>query len=90
MAEHLKELAILLESHYGHSAFRPLQLEAMSETLSGGDCLLVLPTGGGKSVTFQLPAVLRRQVTLVVSPLLALAKDQVDNANDADIEAASW
>lgn len=81
----------LLTAHFGYPSFRPLQLEALTATLGGADVLLVLPTGGGKSLAFQLAPLLHNQVTVVVTPLLALAKDQVDAANDdADIEAAAW
>ena len=85
------DLHHLLHAHFGYETFRPLQLTAMSSLLSGQDVLLILPTGGGKSLTFQLPAVLRNQISIIVTPLLALAQDQVEIANDLhDIEAASW
>ncbi|KAG7667180.1 hypothetical protein Ndes2526B_g04315 [Nannochloris sp. 'desiccata'] len=80
----------LLSLHFGYDAFRPLQLDAIKAVLSGKDCLLMLPTGGGKSMTFMVPAVASRKISVIITPLLALAKDQVDNANDHDIEAASW
>jgi superfamily II DNA helicase RecQ len=79
-----------LSLHFGYDAFRPRQLDAIKTVLSGKDCLLVLPTGGGKSMTFMLPAVASSKISIIVTPLLALAKDQVENANDNDIEAASW
>jgi superfamily II DNA helicase RecQ len=84
------KLGALLSLHFGYDTFRPLQLDAIKTVLSGKDCLLVLPTGGGKSMTFTLPAVASNKICIVVTPLLALAKDQVENANDHDIEAASW
>ncbi len=80
----------LLSLHFGFSEFRPLQLDAINSVIGGKDCLLVLPTGGGKSLTFMLPPVALQKTAIVVTPLLALAQDQVDNANDHDIEAASW
>jgi len=83
-------LNALLSLHFGYDAFRPLQLDAIKSILIGKDCLLVLPTGGGKSMTFMLPAVASQKISVIVTPLLALAKDQVENANDHDIEAASW
>jgi len=67
---------ILLEV-FGHSGFRPLQEEAVRAALEGRDVGLVLPTGGGKSLCYQLPALMREGVTVVVSPLLALMQDQV-------------
>jgi len=63
---------------FGLTAFRPGQREVIEAVLAGEDCLCVMPTGGGKSLCYQLPAVARPGVTLVVSPLIALMKDQVD------------
>ena len=82
-------LTCALRKYWGHATFRPLQREAMEATLSGRDCLLVLPTGAGKSIAFQLPAVLQQGVTLVVSPLIALATEQVAELTDRGIEAAA-
>jgi ATP-dependent DNA helicase RecQ len=65
-------------SRFGHSTFRTLQLETIEAVLAGRDCLTVLPTGGGKSLTYQLPATLLQGTTVVISPLIALMKDQVD------------
>ncbi len=67
-----------LNHHFGFDTFRPLQQEIVEATLSGNDVLALLPTGGGKSLCYQLPAVLSGGLTLVVSPLIALMKDQVD------------
>jgi ATP-dependent DNA helicase RecQ len=67
-----------LEHHFGYGAFRPLQREIIEASLAGHDVLALLPTGGGKSLCYQLPALLRPGLTLVVSPLIALMKDQVD------------
>jgi ATP-dependent DNA helicase RecQ len=64
---------------FGLSEFRPGQSDVISAVLRGEDCLCVMPTGGGKSLCFQLPAVARDGLTLVISPLIALMKDQVDN-----------
>jgi ATP-dependent DNA helicase RecQ len=63
---------------FGHANFRTLQLETIQAVLAGRDALTVLPTGGGKSLTYQLPATLLPGITIVVSPLIALMKDQVD------------
>src|SRR5512136_301659 len=63
---------------FGLTAFRPGQKEVISSVLSGQDCLCVMPTGGGKSLCYQLPAIVLNGLTLVVSPLIALMKDQVD------------
>ena len=72
---------ISLESflpRFGLTEFRSGQREVISAVFSGQDCLCVMPTGGGKSLCYQLPAVAREGLTLVVSPLIALMKDQVD------------
>ena len=63
---------------FGLTAFRPGQREVIAAVLAGQDCLCVMPTGGGKSLCYQLPAVALDGLTLVVSPLIALMKDQVD------------
>ncbi|MCC6640970.1 MAG: ATP-dependent DNA helicase RecQ [Deltaproteobacteria bacterium] len=71
----------------GHTAFRPGQREAISTLLSVGRCLLVAPTGGGKSLVYQLPATLFEGTTLVVSPLVALMQDQVDALSSRNVAA---
>jgi ATP-dependent DNA helicase RecQ len=72
---------------FGHSSFRPLQLETVEAVLAGKDALTVLPTGGGKSLTYQLPASLLPGTTVVISPLIALMKDQVDALNRKGVAA---
>jgi len=67
----------VLKRVFGHTGFRPLQEKAVDAALSGKDLLLILPTGGGKSLCYQLPALLKEGVTVVISPLLALMQDQV-------------
>lgn len=76
-----------LNHHFGFETFRPLQQEIVEATLSGSDVLALLPTGGGKSLCYQLPAVLSPGLTLVVSPLIALMKDQVDSLSANGIAA---
>jgi ATP-dependent DNA helicase RecQ len=79
-----------LESHLGRfklNSFRPGQREVLAAILAGHDCLCIMPTGGGKSLCYQLPAIAREGLTLVVSPLIALMKDQVDALTSLGISA---
>ena len=76
-----------LKKHWGYDRFRPMQEEIVSEALAGRDVLAILPTGGGKSICFQVPAMMRPGICLVVSPLIALMKDQVQNLRDRGIPA---
>ncbi len=80
----------LLERYWGYTSFRPLQREAMEAILAGRDSLVVLPTGGGKSLCFQAPAVEGNGVALVVSPLISLMKDQVDTLVGNGVPAAAY
>ena len=77
----------ILEDVYGYREFRPGQAELIAGILSGRDCLGVMPTGAGKSITYQIPARLLGGTTLVISPLIALMKDQVDALNAVGIRA---
>jgi ATP-dependent DNA helicase RecQ len=77
----------LLKRYFGFSSFRPLQEEIIRATLEGRDVFALLPTGGGKSLCFQLPALIRPGLTVVVSPLIALMKDQVDSLQAGGIAA---
>jgi ATP-dependent DNA helicase RecQ len=76
-----------LKHHFGYDAFRPLQREIIETVLDGRDALALLPTGAGKSLCYQLPAVVRSGLTLVISPLIALMKDQVDALRTGGIAA---
>ncbi len=77
----------LLKQVFGFSSFRPLQREIIEDALAGRDVFALLPTGGGKSLCFQLPALVQPGLTLVVSPLISLMKDQVDALRASGIEA---
>ncbi len=77
----------LLKKFFGFTSFRPLQEDIIRDTLAGRDVFAVLPTGGGKSLCFQLPALARPGLTVVVSPLIALMKDQVDSLQAAGVAA---
>ena len=77
----------LLQEHWGHAAFRPGQEDIITSVLSGHDTLALLPTGGGKSICFQVPALARPGICVVVSPLIALMKDQVENLRKRGLKA---
>ena len=76
-----------LRNQFGLERFRAGQREVIEQVLSGRDVLCVMPTGGGKSLCYQLPALLLPGVTLVISPLIALMKDQVDTLNQRGLSA---
>src|SRR5438093_9576639 len=80
-------LSALLKEHFGFDSFLPLQEEIIGDALAGRDVFALLPTGGGKSLCFQLPALVRDGLTVVVSPLIALMKDQVDAMQASGIAA---
>jgi ATP-dependent DNA helicase RecQ len=79
----------ILLKYWGYSSFRPLQEEIIQSVLAGRDTLALLPTGGGKSVTFQVPALAKEGLCVVISPLIALMKDQVDRLRSIGIPAAA-
>jgi ATP-dependent DNA helicase RecQ len=81
------ELLGPLKRHFGHDQFRPLQREIVQDALAGKDVFVLMPTGGGKSLCFQLPALIRDGLTIVVSPLISLMKDQVDALQTSGIAA---
>ena len=81
------ELSVLLKRVFGYGEFRAYQREIIEASLAGRDVLALLPTGGGKSLCFQLPALVRPGLTIVVSPLIALMKDQVDSLRASGVAA---
>ena len=84
----MAEIDDILLRHWGYDSFRPHQREIIESVLDGHDTLGLLPTGGGKSITFQVPAMALPGLTIVVTPLISLMKDQVDNLKNAGIRAA--
>jgi ATP-dependent DNA helicase RecQ len=85
-----RALSDALERYWGYTSFRPLQREAMEAILSGRDSIVVLPTGGGKSLCFQAPAVIQPGLAVIVSPLISLMKDQVDTLVGNGVPAALY
>src|SRR5256886_15129866 len=81
-------MGVLLRERFGFAEFRPGQREVVDAVMTRGAALAVFPTGGGKSLCYQLPALLLDGVTLVVSPLIALMKDQIDALRVLGIDAA--
>lgn len=83
----MDRLHLILQRYFGHTAFKPYQQEIIQDLLEGRDVLAVLATGGGKSLCYQVPALIGNGVTLVISPLIALMKDQVDDLQARGISA---
>src|SRR5215213_2450487 len=85
-----EQLQTVVAKYWGYDTFRPLQREAMDAVIDGRDSIVVLPTGGGKSLCFQAPALVRPGLALVVSPLISLMKDQVDTLVGNGVAAALY
>ena len=79
----------VLKQYFGYEQFREGQLELIQAVESGRDALGIMPTGAGKSMCFQIPALLMEGITLVISPLISLMKDQVRALNQAGVHAAA-
>jgi len=84
----LQQAQALLTQTYGYDAFRPGQQEIITAALNGDDVLVLMPTGGGKSLCYQIPALVRPGIGLVISPLIALMQDQVSSLNQLGVRAA--
>ena len=79
----------ILQRYFGYKAFRGFQKSVIETVLQGRDALVLMPTGGGKSICYQVPALMKDGVAVIVSPLIALMKDQVDMLKDVGIAAAA-
>lgn len=85
----MADIQDILQKYWGHSAFRPLQEDIITSVLAGHDTLALLPTGGGKSICFQVPALALPGICIVITPLIALMQDQVDQLNRRGIPATA-
>ncbi len=83
----MEDVSVILKKYWGYESFRPLQKEIIEAVLSSKDVLALLPTGGGKSLCYQVPALAQEGICLVVSPLIALIKDQVENLKKRGVPA---
>ncbi|MGH6622607.1 MAG: RecQ family ATP-dependent DNA helicase, partial [Burkholderiaceae bacterium] len=84
----IEQAAQILKQTFGYDRFRGLQAEIIEQVVGGGDALVLMPTGGGKSLTYQIPALMRHGVGVVVSPLIALMQDQVGALDELGVRAA--
>src|SRR4051812_19859342 len=84
----VQDLYAALKRYWGYDSFRPMQERIIQSLLTGGDAAVVMPTGGGKSLCYQLPALVLGQTVVVISPLIALMQDQVAQLGDMGIPAA--
>ena len=88
MSEAIKEAEKILKQYYGYDHFREGQIPVIKAVLGGRDVLGIMPTGAGKSVCYQVPALMMKGITIVISPLISLMRDQVDALNDVGLPAA--
>ncbi len=90
LEETTREASLLLKRVFGYSSFRGLQKEVVTTAADGGDSLVLMPTGGGKSICFQVPGLLREGLCIVISPLISLMQDQVQTLNELGLIAHAY
>lgn len=83
----MSDLQDILRNQFGLESFREGQREVVESVIAGNDTLVFMPTGGGKSLTYQLPGIVREGITIVISPLISLMKDQLDKLNELGIRS---